>query len=318
MMTVQELMTAVGTQVAPDHPLIEVLALMRRNQHSCAVVKQDDRVVGLIRERDLVAVLARALESQSLEVGCAGDVMTANPVCVPARASLLDALKLAREYHQRQIPVVDEQGSLVGMITHTDMAQAYIQILERQSELVSVNRVLRAESLRDSLLNIGNRRAMEQDLERVAAHPDRRFALALLDLDWFKKYNDYYGHQAGDRALQRVSEAISSQLREEDTLYRYGGEELLLLMLDTDLEGAWQGANRVREAVQHLGIEHAPSALGVLTVSAGLASEPGVEVSRLIAAADRALYCAKTQGRNSVVRARAEVAEAADETTIAD
>ncbi len=309
-MTVQELMTPVGTQVTPGQRLIEVLALMRRNQHSCAVVKDGDRVVGLIRERDLVAVLARALESESLEVGSAADVMTANPVCVSAGASLLEALKLAREYHQRQIPVVDERGALVGMITHTDMAQAYIQILERQSELVSVNRVLRAESLRDSLLDIGNRRAMEQDLETVAAHPNRSFALALLDLDWFKKYNDYYGHQAGDRALQRVSEAISCQLREGDTLYRYGGEELLLLMLDTDLEGAWQGANRVREAVQSLGIEHAPSSLGVLTVSAGVASEPGVEISRLIASADRALYRAKTQGRNSVVRARAEVSEA--------
>lgn len=309
MMTVQELMTPVGTQVAPDQRLIEVLALMRRNQHSCAVVKEGDRVVGLIRERDLVAVLARALESESLDVGRAKDVMTANPVCVPAGASLLEALKLAQEYYQRQIPVVDEKGALVGMITHTDMAQAYIQILERQSELVSVNRVLRAESLQDSLLSIGNRRAMEQDLEGLSALPGRRFALALLDLDWFKKYNDYYGHQAGDRALQRVTEAISCHLRQGDTLYRYGGEELLLLMLDTDLEGAWQGANRVRDAVQRLGIEHAPSPLGVLTLSAGVASEPEVEVSRLIALADQALYCAKTRGHNSVVRARAAMEE---------
>ncbi|UZJ44884.1 diguanylate cyclase [Marinimicrobium sp. C6131] len=304
MITVQELMTPVGTQVDAGQSLIEVLAMMRRNQHSCAVVKDGDRVVGLIREKDLVAVLARVLESGSVAVGQAADVMTVNPVCVPAAASLLEALKRAQEHRQRQMPVLDEQGMLVGMITHTDMAQAYIHILERQSELVSVNRVLKAESLRDSLLNIGNRRAMEQDLEVLAAHPERRYALALLDLDWFKKYNDYYGHQAGDRALQRVSEAITRHLRQGDTLYRYGGEELLLLMLDTDLEGAWQGANRVREAVQQLGIEHAPSPLGVLTLSAGVASEAGVGVSHLIASADQALYYAKTHGHNSVVRAQ--------------
>lgn len=304
MMTVQELMTPVGTQVNVGQSLIEVLALMRRNQHSCAVVMDGDRVAGLIREKDLVSVLAQVLESGRVVVARAADVMTVNPVCVPAGASLLEALKRAQEYRQRQMPVVDDRGALVGMITHTDMAQAYIHILERQSELVSVNRALRAESLQDSLLNIGNRRAMEQDLQVLATHPKRRFALALLDLDWFKKYNDYYGHQAGDRALQRVCETITGHLRQGDTLYRYGGEELLLLMLDTDLDGAWLGASRVCEAVQKLRIEHAPSPLGVLTLSAGVASEPGVGVSQLIASADQALYYAKTHGHNSVIRGR--------------
>ena len=200
------------------------------------------------------------------------------------------------------MPVVDERHQLVGMITQTDIAQAYIHILERQSELVTANRALKAESLQDSLLMIGNRRAMERDLKRLFAQPGRHFALALLDLDWFKKYNDLYGHQAGDRALQQVSGAIKRHMRQGDSLYRYGGEELLLLMTDTDLEGAWQGANRVREAVQQLGIEHADSPLQMLTLSAGVASDPKADLQTLIAYADAALYFAKTHGHNCVVR----------------
>ncbi|WP_051235115.1 diguanylate cyclase [Marinimicrobium agarilyticum] len=302
MITVQELMTPVGTFVAPEQGLCEVLALMQRNRHSCAVVLQEREVVGLITERDLVSVLARMLEADALSQVCAGSVMSPNPRCVSAKASLLDALKLARESEQRQIPVLGEDNALVGMITQTDMTQAYIQVLERQSELISANRTLKMESLQDSLLGIGNRRAMERDLETLRHQPGRQYALALLDLDWFKKYNDYYGHLAGDRALQRVSGAIKLHLRQHDSLYRYGGEELLLLMLDTDLEGAWQGANRAREAVQNLHIEHAPSPLGVLTLSAGVASDPGQDLESLIASADRALYYAKTHGHNRVVR----------------
>ncbi len=317
MITVRDLMTPVGTYVRPEQCLTDVLALMRRNQHSSAVVCDEQQVLGLIRERDLVSALSEMLESNTLENRQAREVMLADPVCVAESASLLEALRLARERHQRHMPVLGDEGTLVGMITHTDIAHAYIKIMEHQSELVSLNRTLRAESLQDSLLQVANRRAMERDLSALAGRPEQHFAIALFDIDWFKKYNDYYGHMAGDRALQRVCSAIQSQLRCGDTLYRYGGEELLMLMLGTDRGGAMKAADRARDAVQQLAIEHVASPMGVVTISGGVACDPAADVDGLIAGADQALYQAKTRGRNRIAQARQTAAGSADSAELA-
>src|SRR5690606_34684267 len=152
---------------------------------------------------------------------------------VPETSSLLDALKLARSNNVRHLPVVNDEGMLVGMVTHTDMINVYVDILDSQAELIDTNIQLRAQSREDPLLGTGNRRAMERALVRVAATAQRAaqpFALVLFDIDYFKAYNDHYGDVEGDICLKAVTQAIKSTMRHGDSLYRYGGEELLLLM----------------------------------------------------------------------------------------
>jgi len=303
MIAVKDLMTPIGSEASPGDTLKDVVATMRRNNHSCVVVTEHGRVVGILTERDLVGLLADAPENPYGPDQRVKDVMVADPVCVNGHTSLLDALKLARANKIRHLPVLDDKQQLIGMVTHTDMINVYVDILEEQTQLINDNTALRAQSLEDPLLRIGNRRAMEGDLVKVAATARRTnqpFTIALIDLDYFKPFNDHYGHVDGDKALQAVVAAICSAMRVGDSLYRYGGEELLMLMPNTDLTGAYLAVERARDTVLNLSLPHEQSPYRVLTLSAGLASDEQLTLDQLIASADKALYMAKAQGRNRV------------------
>lgn len=303
MATVRDLMTSVGSSAKESDQLVDVVATMRSNNHSCAVITANGLVKGILTERDLVAAFSQVLLTGHVDDLDVSAVMTPDPVCVNEEASLLDALMLARTHHVRHLPVVDWQGHLVGMVTHTDMIDVYVDILEQQSALIDANTELRAQSREDPLLQIGNRRAMEADMAKVAATAQRTrqgYAIALLDLDYFKPFNDHYGHVEGDHALQAVVAAIKQTMRHGDTLYRYGGEELLMLLPGSDIRDASHAAERARQAVQLLSLTHQHSPYGMLTLSGGIASARTTHADELIALADKALYRAKAEGRNRI------------------
>ena len=180
---------------------------------------------------------------------------------------------------------------------------ALSQLAERESELARLNRQLTEDSRRDPLTGIGNRRALADDLPMLEAlHRDRKemFAFAVCDVDHFKSYNDRLGHLAGDQALRMIAATARGALRESDRAYRFGGEELLLVLRNVTPVAALEVAERVRFAVQRAGLPHPDGEGGVLTVSIGVACghhDPGT----LLGDADAALYQAKRGGRNLVV-----------------
>jgi len=235
--------------------------------------------------------------------------MTIEPVCVHESTSLYDGLLLAQSRGLRHILVVDENELLVGLVTQTDMTNAYVKLLERQTELETANQALHLLSFEDSLMGIGNRRAMEVELsfaEALEKRYKKTYAVALIDVDFFKKYNDHYGHQAGDDALVAIVCAIKSSMRETDKLFRYGGEEILLFMPETRAEYALIPAERARKAVQALQLPHSESPLDRVSISVGVAYEQGEEWQALVARADQALYKAKESGRDKVCEADAK------------
>lgn len=304
MIAVKDLMTPIGSQAQADDHVADVIAIMRRNNHSCVVVTAAGRVTGILTERDLIGLLANSFAGDDISSLSVSALMTPDPLCVVQTTSLLDALKLARSHRVRHLPVIDSDGLLVGMVTHTDMINIYVEILQEQALLIDANTALRAQSREDPLLQIGNRRAMEGDLLKAAAaaqRSDQPYAIALFDIDYFKPFNDHYGHVEGDRALQAVVMAITQTMRHGDSLYRYGGEELLLLMPNSDLVGAQYAAERARHAVEKLELPHSDSPYNILTISGGLASDSQLVLDHVIAAADKALYCAKAQGRNRII-----------------
>jgi diguanylate cyclase (GGDEF)-like protein len=177
--------------------------------------------------------------------------------------------------------------------------------------LATRNRSLRRESQQsfraariDPLTNTRNRLALMEDLEGVAATSTRygqHFCLAMCDVDHFKIYNDHFGHLAGDLALARVAEVISSELRKSDTLYRFGGEEFVVTLPQQTRETAKIAMDRIRGAVERAAIPHGPGAsMPVVTVSVGIAELDHDDVEGCLKAADEALYRAKGRGRNRV------------------
>lgn len=167
-----------------------------------------------------------------------------------------------------------------------------------EQALADINEI----AIRDDLTQVYNRRHLMQLLNRqknLTDRGDHPFAVCLLDLDLFKRINDTYGHQAGDTVLVTVTEQLGRHMRSIDFLGRYGGEEFLLVLVDTDLQGALEVAERVRKLVGQLKF---PGLDGVhATVSAGIAEyQPGETIDELLERADRALYQAKKAGRNCV------------------
>jgi diguanylate cyclase (GGDEF)-like protein len=160
-------------------------------------------------------------------------------------------------------------------------------------------------SKRDGLTDLANRHYLTARLSELwEKGNDGLVAVIMLDIDHFKLFNDNYGHVAGDSCLKRVAASVKAELRSKNDLaVRYGGEELLILLPNTDVSDAVRIAERVRRSVEALGMPH--EALGsrsVVTVSCGAAAAPVSTISaqELIAAADAALYAAKRNGRNQV------------------
>ena len=168
--------------------------------------------------------------------------------------------------------------------------------------------LIRELAQRDALTGTRNRRMFDEHLEltwKQAVADRRSMALVLIDIDHFKAYNDYYGHQAGDQALRRVAQAVQKIIRRpSDLLTRYGGEEFGAILYDVDATEARDIAERIRSAVGDLGIEHRTSKTSIrVTISIGVAVvEPTASrsPSGAVQLADQALYEAKVQGRNRV------------------
>jgi len=177
------------------------------------------------------------------------------------------------------------------------------ELAGREAELAQLNERLRKDVRRDPLTGLRNRRALAEDLpvvEALARRHGEPFAVALCDVDRFKAYNDGLGHLAGDQALRRLAGTVRSVLRAGDAAYRYGGEELLLVLRGADGQAAAITAERVRAAVAAEALAHPADPAGVVTVSVGVAAG-ATDGATLLARADAALYRAKRGGRNQVV-----------------
>ncbi len=159
----------------------------------------------------------------------------------------------------------------------------------------------------DGLTGVRNRRQFDDFLERelrTAVRADRPLSLIMLDIDYFKAYNDHYGHLQGDDCLKTVAQALSQTLcRSADMLFRYGGEEFTCLLPETNAAGAMAVATRMLECIRTLNIEHPASDKKIVTVSLGVCTlipQQHSKTEDLIAPADKALYQAKALGRNRI------------------
>ncbi|NJL88468.1 MAG: diguanylate cyclase [Coleofasciculaceae cyanobacterium SM2_1_6] len=192
------------------------------------------------------------------------------------------------------------------MLQIADQLAIAIQQSELYLQLQDANKKLQQLAATDGLTQIANRRYFDEILHQEWQRMKREqqpLSLIIVDIDWFKGYNDHYGHQAGDDCLRRVAQAIAKATkRPADTLARYGGEEFVILLPNTDTSGATQIAKQISQNVTDLEILHPKSSISpYLTVSAGITSlVPSIDTTpeQLLSQADQALYFAKNNGRN--------------------
>ncbi|MCP1626945.1 sensor domain-containing diguanylate cyclase [Pseudomonas nitroreducens] len=215
---------------------------------------------------------------------------------------------MRREKARVQEELIQAQQQLVDNLRSSEH-ELELRVAERTDELRELNNQLEAMSLTDALTGIANRRRFDQVLEQEWGHARRSgelLALAIVDVDWFKRYNDHYGHPAGDACLRDIAQALATTVnRSTDLVARYGGEEFVFLAPMTDIAGVRGMANKLLQAVENLALPHELSPLGRVSVSIGVAASlPGKESSAdaLVERADAALYEAKKQGRNQVTR----------------
>jgi diguanylate cyclase (GGDEF)-like protein len=188
------------------------------------------------------------------------------------------------------------------------------QLRERTQQLESANDKLEKLATLDGLTGIANRRRFEEFLSQEWHRSIRTrtpLSALLMDVDHFKKYNDTYGHQAGDECLKSVAAVLSDVVRRaNDLAARYGGEEFVVILTDTDEEGAMVVAETIRARIESLQIPHSQSSYQRVTVSVGIATavaEIETDTNELIAAADRSLYRSKEGGRNRCSRESMDV-----------
>ncbi len=177
----------------------------------------------------------------------------------------------------------------------------------KNEELSDLNAKLEEIAWVDPLMEIGNRRGFYNSMEKVHHRATRYmhgYGLIMCDIDNFKLYNDTYGHLEGDNVLKLIGNTMKEFLRLSDDVFRFGGEEIVVILQDQDLVKSVDVAERLRKRIESLGIEHEGSGTGILTLSCGVAAfyddDRNNKWETILNRADKALYHAKSEGRNRV------------------
>ncbi len=294
--TVKEYMTSPILSVDNDATLKEVADFMNSHKTSVVLVRNKNHgYIGVVTDADFthkVAVKEYSVNTTTIE-----SIMSAPIKAVDGSIFMADANGIMCQSGIRHLAVT-ENGEFIGLLSAMNFFEYYKDVEEHLSNL----------AIHDGLTGIYNRRYFDETLAREWKRTMREKAplsLIMLDIDYFKKYNDTYGHQAGDECLRQVATTISGALRRPaDMVARYGGEEFVVVLPNLKLEDSAKFGETIRAKIEALKMEHKQSdANPFITVSLGIASVVPSSISsyeELVGAADKALYSAKNKGRNRV------------------
>ena len=293
---VKEYMTSPILSVDNDATLKEVADFMNSDKTSVVLVRNKNHgYIGVVTDADFthkVAVKEYSVNTTTIE-----SIMSAPIKAVDGSIFMADARRIMCQSGIRHLAVT-ENGEFIGLLSAMNFFEYYKDVEEHLSNL----------AVHDGLTGIYNRRYFDETLAREWKRTMREKAplsLIMLDIDYFKKYNDTYGHQAGDECLRQVATTISGALRRPaDMAARYGGEEFVVVLPNLKLEDSAKFGETIRAKIEALKMEHKQSdANPFITVSLGIASVVPSSISsyeELVGAADKALYSAKNKGRNRV------------------
>lgn len=294
--------------VADDDPgsLLVVRAAVERSGHYCLTAADGDEAWALYLEHqpDVVVTdwmmpgmdglaLCRAIRARGADLYTYIVLLTSQR----SRDDLLAGLEAGADDYVTK--------PLDPFVLHARLLVA-LRVTSLHADLAHYRKVLSQQARTDPLTGLHNRLKLSEDLKQLHARSQRyteRYCLAMCDVDNFKSYNDIYGHQAGDLALRAVAGSLVRTARKSDGVYRYGGEEFLLVLPNQSQLSAKAIVERAFATVRELEIVHSGDPLGHLTLSAGISAfsaEHPADADTLLGEADTALYAAKAAGRNRV------------------
>ncbi len=281
---------------------------MVNNFYDNVVVVEDLKPIGIFTTKDIMRLIKN---KTNLDVAI--EEHMSSPVdAIHKNSSVREALTFLKTRKYKRVIVVDDDGILCGIISQKELisltySKWAILMKEYQDELNEINVILRNKNIEyeniastDSLTGLYNRyKFHELYLSSYTSMVQRHneMTLILLDIDFFKKVNDVYGHNAGDKTLVQVAHTLLKTLRNIDIVCRWGGEEFIVLLPTANLVHAVSIAQKIREAIERLDI----NVVGQITASFGVSEVvEGEEMQDAIDRADKALYLAKDSGRNCV------------------
>jgi diguanylate cyclase (GGDEF)-like protein/PAS domain S-box-containing protein len=223
-------------------------------------------------------------------------------VCLPlmAKGDILGLLHLKNAFNTKDLG----QDHVISDLR--EMANTLSEYLSLSIANVKLSESLSMQSIQDPQSGLYNRRFMEESLQREilrAARKQAQIGIIMADLDHFKKFNDVYGHAAGDKIISQMGKLLKDKFRGSDIACRYGGEEFLVILPESSLEDTVKRADRLREEIKKMELVFQGQILGAITISMGVASYPvnGTRMEELLRVSDTALYKAKQEGRDKVV-----------------
>jgi diguanylate cyclase (GGDEF)-like protein len=322
---VSEVMTTNVLRGRPEDMLLASIQSMAQRKVSCIVITDPitEFPIGIITERDISRLHAQSIDLAAVPVG---DVMTRPLRTMQPENSLWAVHEQMQAIQVRRLVISHPTGELAGIVTQTQMLKMMDPVeiyqvmgqmqatIDRQvgdlqrlnRELAISNRELESLATMDELTQVANRRYFNLSLRNIwrrLSYGDSSVAMLLVDVDHFKRYNDTYGHIAGDRCLLEIAQVLQGMVRQSyDLLARYGGEEFVVILPDTDLTGAERLAKSIVERITRHRIPHddSPTSKWVTLSIGACAIRPrlGYPPEFLIYRTDEALYQAKANGRN--------------------
>jgi diguanylate cyclase (GGDEF)-like protein/PAS domain S-box-containing protein len=283
--------------IAPSHKLVEIVAEWGTEKSSERVFSPEDCWALRRGRMHVVKERGSALYCRHL-----GEATPGSYFCVPlvAQGNAVGLL------HVEASSGKSSESFDLGAPTKLRLIEAVADRIALAMANLNLQELMRQQSVRDPLTGLFNRRYMEESLERElrrAARSNRPLGILMLDLDFFKAFNDNLGHDAGDAMLREFGRLLEATFRGGDIACRYGGEEFALILPEASLEATSQRGEVLREKTKRLIVQHRGLSLGAVTVSVGVAAFPqhGSTSEELLRAADEALYTAKQAGRDRVV-----------------
>ncbi|MFZ2890278.1 diguanylate cyclase [Sulfuricurvum sp.] len=293
----------------PDALMADVLEFMKDSYSDCVIIQQEGEAIGILTSKDVL----RCIGNETYNTKTVSELMSSPVETLSQRASINEGLEYLRRRPYKRIVVVDDVGHVAGIVTQQDLiSRTYLkwsqlmqdhfkQFEEITQILQQKNQHLTLLATKDILTEVHNRHMFSElfakELSIFKRHTTK-LALVMIDLDYFKRINDAFGHNIGDAVLKQFAALVSSSVREADMFARWGGEEFVLLLRNAGCEEAFGVGEKIRMLLE----KEVFGEVGQVTCSIGI-TEVMVEdtLTSAIERADSAMYTAKSAGRNCTI-----------------